>query len=195
MVAKCGSQMRPHRDGLLRDLISARSPRRLSSVTERIPAQAVSRAPSPVPPRPPGAKARSPRATPLPKGAQPGSLWPGARSNPGRLLGEPRPGLSMGLGRAPEGWLFFLPPDPYPNLSEAGPVLEAGSRPDAPLWPKKSKASQHFPRWSLLLRSAQRPVRSRCWSGRPNRRGVAWGMEAWLPCPAASPLWTPCAPS
>lgn len=189
MVAKCG----PTRTAYFGDLISscrvrsARSPRRLSSVTERIPAQAVSRAPSPVPPRPPGAKARSPRATPLPKGAQPGSRWPCARSNPGRLLGGRDPGCPWGWQGA-RGWLFFLPPNPYPNLSEAHGVLEAGSRPDAPLWPKEVQGQSAL---STVIPCSSGTRSGQCGSA-AGLGGPPEGVWPGVRRPGFPVLWPPC---
>lgn len=132
--------MRPHPDGLLWErgnqscqLRSARSPRRLSPVTGHIPARAVSRAPRPVPPMPFWGQSTLPARHPIAKGSATRATVALRPEQSRQALGGRRPGLSMGLGRVPAGWLFFLPPDPYPKLSEA----EAGSRPDAPLWPKE----------------------------------------------------------
>lgn len=120
--------MRSHPDNILSGsnnkicrVHSAGSTRRLSPVTEHIPAPGRFSGPCVRYPHARQVPKHAPRAPPpSPKGAQPGALWLCARGNPGRLSGGAR-GCPWGWpGRQWGGWASSLSPPPHPNFSEAG---------------------------------------------------------------------------
>lgn len=169
---------------------------------------------APPAPRPPGAKARSPRATPAANGSatcvplalRPVQFWQALGGRGGRRARVCRAGIGRGSSglQGASGWLTFLPRFLWhlTPLTEAGGVNRGGRYQGSRCGPKESQDQSAV---STLARVCRGPgshrARILCWSNQGlTERPPGLGSEARVSrcvarVPVLPPLWTPCTPS